>query len=593
MHNSIRVRTFRYLMLSMVILIVGFTVLFFAYQKNIYEEEYASTQLFGTEKTAETVENLLSNIRQNSYYLCCSESLADVLVNAEGMDAVRQSNALRQIMSLYIDVPSSQYLTNTYASLILDEQFGIENGIARLNSMASLLNARVYSSKNMDQMDWYNRTRNMNAQIYAFLDKNRPDYVFFSHALRNSYITDPRYTNDVGVMLYVMPKNMLHNLLKNSQISEDTISLLFFEGKLLCTTDEKQFALGQAVSEDVLPLSQLKSSTDMLDVQLEGVRYTMSSLRMNESWQVVTLTPAFDMWSSMSKMLPVFALSAVILCALGMVISTVLAAKLSAPIAALSSAMRETRSKAELPTPLPVPRADREIEYLYRSYNEIAENIREVTEKEKQKASELQKTELKALQSQINPHFLYNTLDSVNCIALMNGEEDIAAMCTALISILKYSVHFTKTYVSLQEEINYLEQYITIQKLRFRDNFRFVLDIPEEFMQVQVAKLMIQPLVENALFHAENAEQMLEIRVWCEEKDGQVLIHVCDNGTTADADQLNAMLEDQSATERFGIGIRNVNRRIRLMTENRCGIHYQRSEQGGLDAVITLPCAEC
>lgn len=592
-HNSIRTRTFSYMMLSMVLLIIGFTVLFFGYQSGIYEEEYATTQLFGTEKTAESVGNLLTDIRQNSYYLCCNESLAEVLVNDGNLDVIKQGLALRQIMSVYTDVPSSSNLNNTYACLLLDEQFGIRAGVGRMKSLRDPINTRVYSSDQVSREDWYQQTLERGTQVYAFLDEEQSNRVFFTHMLRNIYIADSRYTNDVGVMLYIMPKTTLNNVLRNSQISGDSISLLVFDGKILCSTDEAVFAAGTALTEDVLPVSRLKGASSLMEVKVAGGKYAMSGCKMDEHWQVLTLTPAFSVWNSVSEMLPLFAASAVILIALAMAISSVFAARLSAPISRLAQGMRETRSKNELLKPIPVPKADREIEYLYESYNEIAENILHVTEMEKQKASELQRTELKALQSQINPHFLYNTLDSVNCIALMNGEEDIAAMVTSLISILKYSVHFTKVYVSLREEINYLQQYITIQKLRFRDNFRFTLDIPEQFMQVQVAKLMIQPLVENALFHAENSEQMLEIRVWCEEKDGQILIHVCDNGTTADAEQLNRNLADQSATERFGIGIRNVNRRIHLMTGEEYGIHYERREEGGLDAVIRLPHREC
>lgn len=593
LHNSIRTRTFSYLMFSMVLLILGFTVLFVGYQSRNYEKEYASTQLFGTEKTAEAVSNLLTDIRQNAYYLCCNESLADVLVNDEGMNFLKQGLELRQILSVYTDVPSSSNLSNTYACLLVDSQFDITMSVGQMKSLRDSINTRVYSSEMVCQEDWYQQTVARGTQIYAFLDEEQSNRVFFTHLLRNTYIKDSRYTNDVGVMLYIMPKSTLHNLLRGSQISENSISLLLFDGKILCSTDETLLSAGLGVTDEVLPVSRLKNTDSLVEVKLGGQTYAMSGCSMDERWQVLTLTPAFSIWNSVGEMLPVFAVSAVILIVLAMGISSIFAARLSAPISRLSQEMRDTRSKSELPTPIPVPKADREIEYLYQSYNEIAENILHVTEMEKQKASELQRTELKALQSQINPHFLYNTLDSVNCIALMNGEEDIAAMVSSLISILKYSVHFTKVYVSLQEEINYLQQYITIQKLRFRDNFRFILDIPEEFMQVQVAKLMIQPLVENALFHAENSEQMLEIRVWCEEKDGQILIHVCDNGTTADTEQLNRMLADQTATERFGIGIRNVNRRIQLMSGGKCGIHYERSAEGGLDAVIRLPHTEC
>ena len=217
------------------------------------------------------------------------------------------------------------------------------------------------------------------------------------------------------------------------------------------------------------------------------------------------------------------------------------------------------------------------------------ENIHRITELNKEKNAKLRKTELKALQSQINPHFVYNTLDSVACIALMKGEEDIATMVVSLINILKYSIGFSDMRVRLQEELDYLQQYIQIQKLRYHDGFRFICDIPEKYHGVRVPKLLIQPLVENALFHAENQQHMLEIRVYCEVKEGQFLIHVCDNGSGADAEQLNERLRTDAAGEKYGIGIVNVNKRVQLMAGEEYGIHYALLPDGGLDAIIILP----
>ncbi len=589
MPKSIRTRMFRYLLLSMALIILCFAVLFFSYQNRLLGEEYTATLLFSVEKTKESVNGLLTSIRQNAYYLCCNSALANALMNMDKSSGVKQINIIRQILSINTNIPSSAYLSNTGTVLLLDGQFPSVMGMAQLNSLNVPINTRVFRSEGVAQTAWYQKTKEFGTAIYAFLDEEQPDKIFFSHRLNNIYLADERYTDEVGTMLYIMPKSSLRKNLAGNQISSDTISLLAFDDMLLCTTDEEHFSIGSTVDESMLPLSKLQAGQRTAAVQMHGKSYIMAKKRIDEHWQVLMLFPVFDLWSSMQTLMPMFLLGAVILILIAVIVSSTFARRLSAPIVKLSGAMRKARSKCELPDTIPVPKADREIEYLYQSYNEIVENIRYVTEIKRQKHAELQRAELKALQSQINPHFLYNTLDSVNCIALMNGEEDIATMVTSLISILKYSVHFTKIYVSLAEEINYLNQYIAIQKLRFEDNFSFAVDIPQDFLKVRVVKLMIQPLVENALFHAENSEQTLEIRVWCEEKNENILIHVCDNGLTADADRLNAMLDEKIDVERFGIGIRNVNRRIRLMAGEAYGIRYTKHEDSGLEAVITLP----
>ena len=98
----------------------------------------------------------------------------------------------------------------------------------------------------------------------------------------------------------------------------------------------------------------------------------------------------------------------------------------------------------------------------------------------------------------------------------MNGEENIATMVTSLINILKYSIGFANMQAELSEEVDYLQQYIQIQRLRYHDSVDFICEIQPEYGRVLVPKLMIQPLVENALFHAESQDQRLRIRVWCE-----------------------------------------------------------------------------
>ena len=274
---------------------------------------------------------------------------------------------------------------------------------------------------------------------------------------------------------------------------------------------------------------------------------------------------------------------------LALLISVMFSRPLSRPIIELSNAMVNARRAHALPERIPVIRSSDEIEYLYHSYNDIVDNIHRISEMERAQNAKLQATELKALQSQINPHFVYNTLDSVACIALMHGEADIATMVASLISIMKYSIRFSDMQVELCEEVDYLQQYIQIQKLRYHDSFDFLCDIPTEYDHVLVPKLMIQPLVENALFHAENQDHRLKIQVFCESDQSLFRIHVCDNGSGADADQLNAWLRDGNGGEKFGIGIRNVNKRIQLMSSEEYGIHYALLPDGGLDAMIVLP----
>lgn len=589
MRNSILKRTFRYFLISLCVMIAVFMVFVMSYLNRQYKEQFVSSQLYVTQKTAETVDLMLMEVKQSAYFLCCNDALAEALINDEG---VGQSNQRRQISDAFImniGTPVTNMLQSAYEIFFVDPQFGVstENALFNLETADGSGRKRVYNACDVQDDAWYKQTVGYDAQIFAFTSPEAPDRLMLAHYLRNIHLTDPRYSDSAGVVLYMMPMKSVTSLLQNDQMSKDSISLLLFNDQILASTSE----MGGFVKENeetALLIRNLPEDGKVTDITYGGISYVLSAQTVNSRWKVAVLTPSANMRQAMINMLPMLGTFMLVLIIVSLLISVMFSRRLSAPIQNLSEAMVRAREAQELPQPIPVAKSGDEIEYLYHSYNDIVENIHRISELEREQNAKLQKSELKALQSQINPHFVYNTLDSVACIALLNGEDDIATMVASLINILKYSIRFSSMRVRLREEIDYLQQYIQIQSLRYRERFRFICDVPEEYGDVKVPKLLIQPLVENALFYAEN-EQLLEIRVYCEEVDGQFRIHVCDNGSNADAAQLNERLQTNPTGEKYGIGIVNVNKRIQLMAGDAYGLHYEQLPEGGLDAIITLP----
>ncbi len=393
-------------------------------------------------------------------------------------------------------------------------------------------------------------------------------------------------------MMYTMPQRVVANLLKNSQMVNQSVTVLLFNGQVISCTDEALFPLGVVMPPDLMALEACKKSGVLSSATLQDVSYAVSSASFEGEWRVILMVPYQNIRQSLKSLLPMVIVFILILFLIALVLSLLFSRRVVRPITTLSKEMLYTSDTQTLPKQTEVPRSGDEIESLYRSYNAMVENIHTISNQIKEKNETLRITELKALQAQINPHFIYNTLDSVACIALLSGEHDIATMVTSLISILKYSVDFSKTAVTLREEIDYLQQYIQIQKLRYGENFDFICDVPEKYYGVQVSKISLQPLVENALFHASHEKSALEIRVYCEETDGKFLIHVSDNGSGANAELLNQRLNGNKEGECFGIGIRNVNKRIQIMEGECYGIHYEQLPSGGLDAIITLPMSD-
>ena len=511
-------------------LILTFTLIFYAYFRRINRNLLEEDQLSLVSGATETAETLLMNIRQNAYYLCCNEDLADILVNSQDGVPSRLIETLSVVFSLNTGTPTAPLMQNAYPMLLLDGQFPLSASAERFSISRSMITRYIYSSAGVENEDWYQRTLALRGQIYAFCDEGNRDYAFFSHLLRSTCVADPRYSEQIGVVVYAMPMLRLNQLLASSRLNDESCVVLLYEDKVIACTDEALFSAGQSVGG----VLELPEAGRVGETSLDQVRYSVTQARFQKDWQCVLLVPersiVYEKAPSYMLALMLFLLAAVLL---------------------LFSFI--------------------------------------IFRREREEQKKLRASELKMMQAQINPHFVYNTLDSISCIALMEGNEQIVTMVASLINILKYSINFSRTTVPLREEINYLEDYICIQQIRFSGGFRFEYEIPERYMDVRVSPIILQPLVENALFHAASQNGELRIRIFCEEKGNCLLIHVADNGSSGDAEKINGFLKEDDAAGGHGIGIRNVYRRVALLSGGRGGLRYAQLPDGGLDAIVSIP----
>jgi two-component system, sensor histidine kinase YesM len=208
--------------------------------------------------------------------------------------------------------------------------------------------------------------------------------------------------------------------------------------------------------------------------------------------------------------------------------------------------------------------------------------------------------ELNSLQNQINPHFLYNTLESIRGAALYHGIHDIAAMSKALSLLFRYSINDT-VLVTIKEEIQHLENYMSIQNFRYENKFDLIYSIPNDLFNYKILKLTLQPLIENSIKHG--LEMKLGkgvIKIEILSLDNNIKIEISDNGLGIQSkkiEELNkALARDEQLVEKnessdrtgTGIGVRNVNSRIKLYFGEQYGLKF-REALVGTTVEITLP----
>ncbi|KKO52107.1 cache domain-containing sensor histidine kinase [Paenibacillus sp. DMB20] len=245
-----------------------------------------------------------------------------------------------------------------------------------------------------------------------------------------------------------------------------------------------------------------------------------------------------------------------------------------------------------------------ELLLLSRGFNDLMDRINRLFDQIRMEQRQKTEAHMRLLQAQIKPHFLFNTLESINVLAVQNEGRKVSEMVYRLASILRISIQ-EKEEITLEEEIKYLKSYLEIQKFRFEDLFDYEIDVPKELLTCRILKLTLQPLVENSIQHGFEGidyKGMLRIKAWSER--GNLIVHVEDNGHGMSPEQLSLfeymVPEEKEARrpgeenlkvnhERRGLGLRSVADRIRIQYGDYYGLFICSNQPGGTVIHCVIP----
>lgn len=238
--------------------------------------------------------------------------------------------------------------------------------------------------------------------------------------------------------------------------------------------------------------------------------------------------------------------------------------------------------------------AGSDVTLLSESFNKMIDKINELLVQVKQEQIHLKNAELELLQSQINPHFLYNTLDTIVWLAEAGDQKKVVSMVGSLSKFFRTSLNQGKDIISIQEELQHVRSYLEIQQVRYQDILEFEIAVPEELFLYRIPKITIQPLVENALYHGiKNKRGLGKIIISGEKKENDFLLYVTDNGIGMKEERLKQIenrIEQKSSEEKEIYGLYNVNERIRLKFGQEYGISIASTYMEGTKVQIKLPC---
>ena len=347
---------------------------------------------------------------------------------------------------------------------------------------------------------------------------------------------------------------------------------------------QQQLLYAGLKSEDTAALAALEDGTYVEDT----VIYAVTSVE-DSSWRVVGVSFVDELVNrSVREMIGISAGLAGLVLAAALLTSWILSRMLSRPLWGLASAMERFERDADHFSYRPVG-GTREVRELSQSFGHMVLRIQQLMSTVRQEEINLRKTELKALQGQINPHFLYNTLDSIAWMCERGRNADAVNMVHALARLFRISISRGHELIPIAKEIEHAESYLQIQKYRYKNQFTYEFDVDPGCLDYYCNKITLQPIIENSINHGLDLlveEGRIQVEVLQDGED--ILFRVRDNGVGMSQEQVDAILE-QDPEDRTGIGIRNVNDRLRIYFGAPYGLNITSELDVGTCVEIRMP----
>ena len=347
---------------------------------------------------------------------------------------------------------------------------------------------------------------------------------------------------------------------------------------------QQQLIYSQLKSEDTDTLANLPDGT----YSESNVIYVLQTVE-GSPWRVVGVSYVDELvTSSLWENFWLLALAAVAILLAALVSSIVISRALSRPLKGLSRAMRQFEKSADTFTYAPVGGA-REVQELSESFGHMVVKIQHLMETVRREEINLRKTELKALQAQINPHFLYNTLDSIAWMCEQGRNDEAVQMVNALAQLFRISISRGHELIPIRSELRHAESYLKIQKHRYKNQFSYRFDVDESCLDFLCNKITLQPIIENAIYHGINGlVDEGEIVITLRADGSDVVFTVADNGVGMEEEQIQAILRKERS-DHTGIGIKNVNDRLKIYFGEGYGITIDSEPDVGTTVTIRMP----
>ncbi len=494
----------------------------------------------------------------------------------------------------------SQESINRELQLLYDNNKDNVENIAVFDRNGQMLEvvpaARMKSHMDISQESWFAETlaqpENLHfstPHVQYLFDGSENQYKWVISVSRAVEITDGPFTTQ-GVLLIDIRYSSLDQIVGEVSLGDQGyLYLMDRNGEIICHPKAQLINAG-LVEEDNEKVAGLREGSYREKFAGEERITTVKSIGYT-GWKAVGVNPVGGMNLNILKT-RIFVVFIVLLFLFVLtLINAYISSRITNPIKELEKSVSLLES-GDLDAPVYIG-GSAEIRSLGRSIQGMAMRIKGlmndiVTEHESKR-----KSEFDTLQSQINPHFLYNTLDIIVWMIENEKKTDAVRVVTALARFFRISLSRGKSIITVKDELEHVRNYLMIQQMRFKNKFTYEIDADEDTLELASLKLMLQPMVENAIYHGMefmDGDGVVQIRAWREAED--LYLRVRDNGLGMTEEQVENLFRDSGhvpSKRGSGIGVRNVNERIQLYFGEGYGLRIESEPDEGTDVIIHLP----
>ncbi len=379
--------------------------------------------------------------------------------------------------------------------------------------------------------------------------------LWFNTDARNQTIAVGRVINSIvnqemrGYVFIYLKESSIYNIYKKTELFKNGDFFIIDKDGRMISYKEKQMLNTNidTVAEGITPDS-LKDN--FITTRVNSRMYYIASRAINNGrWKIIAIIPTEQYEEDIIRLRSWTLVICGSSCVLSLLISLGLSGSISMPLRKLSAMMVKV-GKGDFNVSSSYESRD-EVGILSSHFNKMVEQVQKLIQEVYQEQYLKQKAELKSLRMQINPHFLYNTLESINWMARMKNAPEIGEMVKALGDLMRVSIG-GDDFISVKEEIDNIANYLMIQKFRYGDRFEAFIDIGENIGRVMIPKLILQPIVENAIVHG--LEEKIEnglINITGTQDEGKVIIAICDDGVGMDEVQVAAIMTGFGSEARY------------------------------------------